>query len=98
VERGKERQEKRTWKSSESYLLGCAGHLSTAPSISQIGSDMVLLQAPSGVGPSARMRCWTYLLEFRLRGDLAAPVTHSQRMKEMQENQMHTYYASACRG
>jgi hypothetical protein len=34
------------------------------------------------VGPSARMRCWTYFLELRLKGGLAAPVTHSQRMKE----------------
>ncbi|KAJ7705852.1 hypothetical protein B0H14DRAFT_3172919 [Mycena olivaceomarginata] len=34
----------------------------------------MLLQAPSGVGPSARMRSWTYLLELRMRGDLAAPM------------------------
>ncbi|KAJ7669801.1 hypothetical protein B0H14DRAFT_3071954 [Mycena olivaceomarginata] len=39
---------------------------------------MVLLQASSGVGPSARMRCWTYFLELQLRGDLAAP-TETER-------------------
>jgi hypothetical protein len=40
------------------------------------------LHALSGVGLSARTRCWTDLLELRSRGCLAAPVTHSQRMKE----------------
>jgi hypothetical protein len=80
AERGKEIKARKTHL--EKLLLGCAGHSSAAPSISHIASDMVLLQAPSGVGPSARMRCWTYLLELRLRGDLAAPVTHSQRIKE----------------
>jgi hypothetical protein len=54
AERGKEKkkEEKRTQKGSESY----AAHPSAALSISHIASDMGLLQASSGVGPSARMR------------------------------------------
>jgi hypothetical protein len=70
---GEKKEEKRTQKGSESY----AAHPSAALSISHIASDMVLLQASGGVGLKARMRCWTYFLELRLKGGLAAPVTHS---------------------
>jgi hypothetical protein len=67
AKRGREKkEEKRTQKH--------AAHPSAALSISHVASDMVLPQASSGLGPSARMRCWTYLLELQLRGDLAAPV------------------------
>jgi hypothetical protein len=59
---GKKKEEKRTQKGSESY----AAHPNAALSISHVASDMVLLQASSGVGPNARMRCWTYFLELRL--------------------------------
>jgi hypothetical protein len=79
AERGREKKEEnRTQKGSESY----AAHSSVAPSISHIANDMVLMHASSGVGLSARMRCWTYFLELRLKGGLAPPVAHSQRMKE----------------
>jgi hypothetical protein len=62
AERGEEkREEKRTQKGSESY----AAHPSAALSISHIARDMVLLQASNGVGPSARMRCWTIAVEGR---------------------------------
>jgi hypothetical protein len=63
AERGREKKgEKRTQKGSESSTA----HPSAALSISHIASDMVLLQAPSGVGPSTRMRCWTCAVWQRL--------------------------------
>jgi hypothetical protein len=76
TERGKEKgEEKCTRKGPDTYLLGSF-------EISHIASDMMLLYVSTGVGPSARMRYWTYWLELRSRDGLAAPVTHSQRMKE----------------
>jgi hypothetical protein len=52
------------------------------------------LHASSGVGPSARTRCWTDLLELRSRGCLAAPVTQSANEGEMKEDLIHACFAS----